>query len=120
MNWYMRVEAVDDPRVIALQLEEAGPGGVRLHGHRLFLRLEIDEAAAPGEVGEGAPFAGNERGVVAVAAGADDARVLVEREGEVGLEGQAGAFEDDLGRELVSHENHPSAAGRVAEGERSR
>jgi hypothetical protein len=97
------VEAVDDPGVVALEFEEAGPGGVGLQGHRFFLRLEIDEAAAPGEVGEGAPLAGDEGGVVAVAAGADDAGVLVELEGDVGLEGEAGAFEDDLGGEFVAH-----------------
>jgi hypothetical protein len=97
------VEAVDDPGVVALEFEEAGPGGVGFHGLRFFVRLEVDEAAAPGEVGEGAPFAGDERGVVAVAAGADDARVFVEGEGEVGLEGQARAFEDDLGGEFRGH-----------------
>ena len=32
------VEAVDDPGVVALQLEEAHPGGVGLQGQRLFLR----------------------------------------------------------------------------------
>ena len=102
------MEAVDDPGVVALEFEEAGPGGEGFHGEGFFVGFEIDEAAAPGEVGEGAPFAGDEGGGVAVAAGADDAGVLVEREGEVGLESEAGAFEDDFGRELVSHMRSPS------------
>ena len=31
------VEAVDDPRVVALQLEEPGPGVIRLHGPALLV-----------------------------------------------------------------------------------
>ncbi len=41
--------------------------------------------------------------MVAVLAQADDARVLVEREGYFRLEGEARAFEDDFGAELVRH-----------------
>jgi len=41
--------------------------------------------------------------MVAVLARPDDTRVLVEGEGDLGLEGQAGAFQDDLGSEFVSH-----------------
>ena len=35
-----------------------------------------------------------------VLARSHDARVLVERKGDVGLEGQAGVFQDDLGGSL--------------------
>jgi hypothetical protein len=39
--------------------------------------------------------------VIAVLARPDDARVLVEGEGDLGFERQTGAFEDDLGGELI-------------------
>jgi hypothetical protein len=41
------VEAVDDPRVVALELKQARPRAVRLKSHPLFLRREVDEPASP-------------------------------------------------------------------------
>ena len=41
-----------------------------------------------------------------VLARSHDARVLVECKGDVGLEGQAGVFQDDLGGMFVSHSQH--------------
>ena len=38
------VEPVNDPRVIALQLEHFGPGFVRLDGLLFFMRLEVDKS----------------------------------------------------------------------------
>ena len=58
------------------------------------MRLKIDQASSPGEIGEGAPFAGDERRVVAVPSRADDARVLVEGKSDVGFKRQARALED--------------------------
>ena len=49
-------QAIDDPRVVALQLEEPGPSAVGLQGLRLFLSVEVDQPSAPREVGEGAPL----------------------------------------------------------------
>ena len=90
------VKAVNDPRVIALQFKQARPGGVGFHRQRFLLRLKVDRAAPPGKVGEGAPFRRNERRVIFVFARSHDARMLVERKGDVGFERQARAFEDDF------------------------
>ena len=46
------------------------------------------------------PFGGDEGRVVAVLARTDDAGMLVEGEGHVGLEGEAGGFEDVSWRKL--------------------
>jgi hypothetical protein len=91
------MKSVDNPRIVALELEHASPGLVGLQGERLLLGLEIDEPPAPGLVGEAAPFGRDERRVVAILARTDDAGVLVEGEGEVRLMGQARPFEDDFG-----------------------
>jgi hypothetical protein len=41
--------------------------------------------------------------MVAILTRPDDARVLIQGKGDLGFESQAGAFEDDLGGELVAH-----------------
>jgi hypothetical protein len=74
---------------------------VGLHRDGFFLRLEVDEAASPWDVGEGTPLGGDERRVVVVLARTDNARVLVEGEGDLGLEREARPFEDDFGQSLL-------------------
>ena len=41
--------------------------------------------------------------MVAVLTWSNDARMFIERKGDIGLECQAGAFKDDLGRQFISH-----------------
>ena len=72
-------------------------------GGRCETGLEIDQPAPPWIVREGAPLGGDERGVIAVHARPDDARMLVERESDLGLESKAGALEDDFGDEFAAH-----------------
>ncbi len=91
-----QVEAVNDPRIIALKFKEARPGGISFHRQRFFLRLKVDRAAPPGKVGESAPLCRNERRMIFIFARAHNARMFVERKGDVGLEGQACAFEDNF------------------------
>jgi len=91
-----KMEPIDDPRIVALEFEELHPGFIRLSCAGFFLRLEVDESATPGEIGEGTPFRGNDGGVVAVLSLSDDLRVFIEGEGDFRLEGKTGSLEDDL------------------------
>lgn len=67
------------------------------------MRVKVDKPAAPGKVGERAPFGGNQRRMIAVFARADDARMLVERKGNIGLQRKPRAFENNLGTEFGRH-----------------
>ena len=67
------------------------------------LTYYVNKGESVGVVGESAPFSRDERGVVVVLSRPDDAHVLIERKGDLGLEGQAGAFEDDLGGQFTAH-----------------
>ncbi len=97
-----QVEAVDDPGVVRLELDQARPRVE--HGHRpgllLAAGLEVDRAAAPRHGREPAPLRGDQRRVVAVASRPDDAGMLVEREREVRLVGESRPLEDDLRGQL--------------------
>ena len=59
---------------------------------------------------EGTPFRAHERRVIAVLARPDERREVVEREREVGLVGEPGALEDDLGGQLGTRLPAPGAA----------
>jgi len=51
------------------------------------VRLEVDEATTPGEVGKRTPLGRDEWRVIAILAWTDDTGVLIERKGDVGFEG---------------------------------
>jgi len=67
------------------------------------MRLKVDESAPPREIGKRTPFPGDERRVITILARSHNARVFVEFKGDLGLERQACAFQDDFWSELVSH-----------------
>src|SRR3989304_8405664 len=114
-----KMEPIDDPRIVAFEFEELHPGFIRLSCAGFFLRLEVDESATPGEIGEGTPFRGNDGGVVAVLSLSDDLRVFIEGEGDFRLEGKTGSLEDDLWTELDTHEvTRLSGSGFSAKGRR--
>jgi len=49
--------------------------------------------------------------MVANLARPDDARVLVEVNGDIRFKGQPGAFQDDLGSEFISHDSNYKQLG---------
>lgn len=85
-----------DPRVIAIQFEQPRPRRVRFHRQRLFVRFKVNRSATPRIICERAPFRRNERRMIFVFARSDDARVLIQCKRNVGLEGEARAFENDF------------------------
>src|SRR5512144_1868733 len=97
------METVDDPGVVALELEQAHPGRVRFHRHGLLVREIVDETPPPRDVREGAPFRRDKRRVVPVLARADDPRMLIQGERDLRLERESRPFEYDLWTELLRH-----------------
>ena len=97
------VEAIHDPRVIFLQLKQARPGGLGFHRPIFFVRPEINRSASPGIVGARAPLGRDDRRVVTIFARSHETRMLVQLEGNLRFERQAGALQDDLGAEFVAH-----------------
>jgi len=97
------MEAVDNPGVVALKFEESHPGSVGFHCLVLFTWLEVDQAAAPGEIGEGTPFCRNDGGMIAVLPLTDDLWMLVEGKSNFSLKGESGPLKDDLWAELDAH-----------------
>ena len=91
------VETINDPRVVAQKLKEPYPGLVGLQGQGFFVGLEVDEPPPPREIGEGAPFGGNEWRVVAVLPRPDDAGMFIQGECDLRLVGQPCAFQNNLG-----------------------
>lgn len=97
------MKAVDDPGVVSLKLEKSYPGFVCFYRLSFFTLFEVDQAAAPGEIGEGAPFGGDDGGMIAVLSHANDLRMLVERKSYFGLESESGSLKNNLRAELDAH-----------------
>src|SRR6266508_221279 len=107
------VKAVYDPGVVPLKFKESHPGLIRFEREGFFGWIEVDEAASPGEVGEGAPLGRDKGRVVPIFARTDNPRMLIQREGYIGLERETSALKDDFGTQSATHKL-PGAGSRPA------
>src|SRR5574340_1836100 len=97
---FREMKAVNNPRIIALELENPRPGVIGFHGEGFLVRLEIDRPAPSREISKGTPFGRNEGGMITILAWSNDTGMLVKQKSDIRLESKTGAFQYDFGRQL--------------------
>jgi hypothetical protein len=97
------MKPVDDPGVVLLKFEKSEPGSVGFQGERFFVRLKIDKPASPRKIRKSAPLSGYQGGMIAVLSGTDNPGMLIQGEGNLGLQCKPGSFENDFRAELGGH-----------------
>ena len=88
------METVDDPGIVTVQLKKTQPGAVGFQRLGFFFGFKVDQSPPPGIVGEGAPFSGYQRRVIAIFSRSREPRMFIKRECDFGLIGKARAFKN--------------------------